>query len=204
MFEAYFGYVIQDPSRLSQLVHSTVEAGASSLYALALTLGVSVEGVLRLEFEDLGKPSKTFVNELSKAQELISLSPVKPNAQKRICGSLNAMKGFRAQQALETLIGIGAVTSDEVAAWKQMRHRAAHADLPDSQDVQAFLDVCLRMTVLFYRLIFTAIGYRGAIRTTELGTGPSVTTRSWMSERTYNGRMTMWERRNRRLRQALA
>ena len=60
------------------------------------------------------------------------------------CAALRARLNVQIADGLDwfinmRLIGIGAVTSDEVAAWKQMRHRAAHADLPDSQDVQAFL-----------------------------------------------------------------
>ncbi len=166
LFDAYFRYVMRDTSsnwhRLSHLVHSTIEAGAGSLYALALALAVSVEGVLRLRFAHACLPSPKFHDEVSKAQELIQTSAILPRVRTRINGSIGAMKGFRAQTGLERLVEMGAITAAEVAAWKELRHKAAHADQLDSLDIQTLLDLCLRLTVLFYRLVFTAIDYEGS------------------------------------------
>ncbi len=165
LFDRYLQYVLPDPSQkwhpLSHLVHSCIEASAGSWEALALTLGVSVEGVLRLAFPQLCEPPLKFREGLATARQMICRSDLSADVRQRVAGAIGAMAGFRAQQGLEALAEAGAVKGGEVQAWKDLRHKSAHADRLDSVPIQEFIDLTYRLTVLFYRLIFTAIRYEG-------------------------------------------
>lgn len=135
---------------------------------MALDLTVSVEGVLRLAFRGPSTPPPEFQEQISAAQDLIKKSAITEPTRQRILSSIGAMKGFRAQLGLDRFVEKGAVSAEEASAWRELRNKSAHADEMASLDVQTFLDLCHRMTVLFYRLIFTAIGYEGPY--TDYGT----------------------------------
>lgn len=176
LFECYFEYVSRESSgnlhRISELVYSAIEGSEGSIQAMVLSLSVAVEGVLRAAFPDLCAPPANFLKQVENALDLIERSEIDKTARERIKSAIGMMTGLRAQQGLDELLRRGAVAKSEVEAWKRLRHKSAHGanagDISDTAAMQTFLDRSFRLTVLLYRLIFTAIGYEGPY--TDYGT----------------------------------
>ncbi len=173
LFNRYFVYVLgeegSEPHRLSQFIHSAIEASAGSLQALALTLSVGIEGLLRTWCAELCTPSPEVREEVAKARDVIKESSVEKGVRDTIAGILGMMTGFHAQRGIEKLVNAGAIAAREADAWKKLRNKRAHGDLLESMDFQVILDCCFALTVMFYRVVFTIIGYEG--RYTDYGDG---------------------------------
>jgi len=146
---------------LSDFVYRVIQASAASIEAQALTVAVTVEGVLRTEFPELVALSEKELEELDKTQQIINESALNNRLKKRITGTIGGWKNPSTTDKLSSLIDLGVIENTEYDAWKKLRHPFAHAAPPNLRDFQEFVDLCHIVTVLFYKLIFHAIGYEG-------------------------------------------
>ena len=64
---------------------------------------------------------------------------------------------------LYTLRDAGVIDEKLIAAWNRIRNKAAHGHPPAGDDLQPWLNDCAAVTALLYRLIATAIGYKGKL-----------------------------------------
>lgn len=78
----------------------------------------------------------------------------------RLSGSVKQMGKIRAKDKLHKLIEQGIISKEQYDAWNEVRNKEAHADRLYNvlQQRLWFFD---KILVLFYRLIFNAIGYEG-------------------------------------------
>jgi hypothetical protein len=132
--------------------------------AFALGLGVSIEGILNDEFSTIGQPSQALLDDLERAQDLIRKSSLPQQVKNRIAGSISSMAQSRPGDKFPALIASKQVVKKHVDAWKKIRNKSAHADVSNSIPLQQFIDLCQMNVVLFYHLIFSAIGYKGPYR----------------------------------------
>ncbi len=153
---------------LSDLVHAVLEASKASIDAEALELSVAVEGLLNQEFPDLGHPTAEMAAELDRALTVVSQSDLSPDVKKRIDGAVRAMKKPSAKDKLRELVKAGAITKEQVGAWDDLRNPSSHGVRAHERELQDVVDLCGRVLVLFYHLIFWRIAYRG--RYTDYGT----------------------------------
>lgn len=165
LFDNYLQYIISHPRDkwhpLSARLHSVCEASGGSLDAEGLTLGVSVEGVLRSEFSELGRPSEDTKKALQQFGKYLKAWDGDETVKRRIQGTVGAMYRPRAKDRMLALIECGAMTDEQLKAWEDLRHSSAHAERPDSKPLQEFIQLCRMVTVLLYHLVFQAIGYEG-------------------------------------------
>lgn len=166
LYDKYLTHILDYPEGdkyhpLSAFVYRVIQASGGSIEAQALTVAVAVEGVLRTEFPNFASPSEKELEELDKAQQIIKESALNNGLKKRIMGAIGAWKKPSATDKLSSLTQSGVIESAEYDAWKKLRHPSAHAAPPNLRDFQEFVDLCHIATVLFYKLIFHAIGYEG-------------------------------------------
>jgi len=133
----------------------------SSIEAQALTIGVAVEAILKAEYAQYGMPDETFLSELKSLGELIEQQQFKSNIGKRVSGVLGNMAGSSAEDKMKALIHRGLITDHHKAAWKKIRHSAAHAEYLNPESLQEHFTLCNQVLALAYLLIFGAIGYEG-------------------------------------------
>ncbi|MCK4830467.1 hypothetical protein KA005_82885 [bacterium] len=165
LFELYlrysFSYQNEDWHPLFVLIHKVIESGKASIEAYALTLAVSIEGLLKLCFHEIGLPNDEFMKKIKEANDDIKQSGIDENLKSRLQGALGAMKMPRAKDRLYYLRQSGIVEERLVKSWDNMRDSSAHSDSIDLSEIQNYLNDCSAMCVLFYQLIFYTIGYLG-------------------------------------------
>lgn len=170
LYERFFRYSVEGdrkaPARLSTTLQYVFHLFGAPLDALALGLGVAVEGLLKAEFADVAKPLDSQLAELKTAEDMLQASNLSPSTVKRILGSLANMRSPSAKDRLFALTQLGVISPSQVAAWRNLRNRTAHAESHSSDDV--FLKLSYEVLTLLYCLAFHAIGYAGPF--TDYGT----------------------------------
>jgi hypothetical protein len=143
------------------IIHSVIEASSASAEAEVLTISVAVEGLLKTEFHDLGEPDKETKDQIALAKSLIKDSELNRDFKERVFGSLRGMKNTRPEDRLFELKNQGLIEQRLISSWRKLRHSSVHADELNFEELQKYLDRCKTVLVLFYQLIFLAIGYTG-------------------------------------------
>ncbi len=166
LFDKYLSYVFdyEKPDRwhpMSMYVYRVNEANLTSIETRSLAISVAVEGILNSEFAKFAAPSDEFLAELEKARELVKNSEIPEGLNRRIIGSINSMKRSNATDKLKLLVEDGIIKEEESQAWKKLRNYVAHANQPIYPDLQKLINLCNTVNLLFYKLIFYAIGYEG-------------------------------------------
>lgn len=166
LYDKYLNFIIsyEDKERyhsLSVFIIQVLKGSEASIDPMMLTLGIAVEGVLNEVFSHLKNLSGEELAELQKTKKIIAESKISGRNKDRIQGMLNSWNKHNAKAVLYLLKEKGIILEEEVKAWNDIRHPMAHAILPDTNDLQKLFDSCKVCTVLFYKLIFYAVGYRG-------------------------------------------
>jgi hypothetical protein len=163
LYERFFRYSAEKGgkarSHLSTTLQYIFNLFGSPLDALALALGVAVEGLLRTEFAGISKPSDYQLAELKTAEKILQDSELSRSTVDRILGSLANMRSSSAKDRLFALTQQGVISPAQLSAWKKLRNSTAHAERHDFDD--AFLILCHKVLVLLYCLAFQVIGYEG-------------------------------------------
>lgn len=165
LFELFFKYTFPykntDWHPLFELLHKVIESGEASIEAHALTLAVSIEGLLKKSFREIAVPDDEYVGKIKEAAKEINKSSIDNSLKSRLQGALGAMKTPRAKDRLHQLYELGIVEDRHVKSWGKMRNSSAHSDSLDISEIQNYLNDCSAMCMLFYHLIFYTIGYNG-------------------------------------------
>jgi hypothetical protein len=169
LYENFFRYSVErDGSTrpLSTTLQYIFHLFNAPLDALALALGVAVEGLLKAEYSGIAKPPSSVLAELNRAEEIIKKSDLSSSTVSRIIGSLGNMRSSSTKDRLYALAQSGVILPSQVAAWSKLRNSTAHAANHEFDD--AFLSLCHEVLVLLYCLVFNLIGYVGPF--TDYGT----------------------------------
>ena len=168
----YLEYIVPFQNRrwhpISEHIYGVIEASKGSLDAKALNLGVAVEGVAMFAFEHLACASASLKAEFPDLLKHVSSwegfrrdDSEASSLLRRVNGLLGALLRPSVNEIFKILLAQGSISKDEVVAWKQLRHPRAHGKLSDSAELEGSLWAAGKVTVLLYKLIFTAVGYSG-------------------------------------------
>jgi hypothetical protein len=165
LFEKYLKHVI-DYGELSHPLWAQLNAvyeASDGMFtdAYALTLTVAIESFLRMEFSALGKPSENELKLIKAAMKHLKKWDGDTAMKERIMGSIGTFKTPRAGDRLRVLIHTKAITEEELISWTRLRNRSAHDYQNNELPTQDFKHHLKKVEVLFYHLIFHAIGYKG-------------------------------------------
>lgn len=142
------------------IIHSVIQSSLASVEAQALTVAVAVEGLLKREFSDIVFPDKETKDQIGIARKLIVDSEI-DRIKDRLIGALNGMSNVSAMEQLYELKNRGLIEEKLIKRWKKLRNTFVHGHELDYQDIQKYLDLHKSVLVLFYQLIFLAVGYTG-------------------------------------------
>ena len=138
--------------------------------AQALTLTVAIESIVSSEFSNLGKLTKQEKDSVQKALEYIDGWNDNTGIKERIKGSVNALLQPRVGDRMKALEKVGAITKAQAKAWQNLRNKSAHSYQTHNSKNSKFVELIFQINVLFYHLIFYAIGYKGVyMDVSELG-----------------------------------
>ena len=165
LFSKYFQYVLEyeDVSwhPLFRWINSVFKSGEASIEAEGLTLSVSIEGLLKQFFLKKALPNEDFEQKRSEALRIICNSAMDKDFKKRLNGFIGNMKAIQAKDCLYALRASKVIEHKLVNSWNELRNPSSHGELVEEKELQMYLDRCASVLVLFYHLIFLAIGYTG-------------------------------------------
>jgi hypothetical protein len=142
-------------------LHKIIESQSSSIDVEALIRSVAIEGILKSEFSDLNNLGENLQSQINKTKKIISQSELEENFKKRLNGSLGSMFNPRPKDRLHILKSRGLINNALIKEYGKLRGSSTHGDLVSEIHLQEFINRCNSVLVLFYHLIFTAIGYKG-------------------------------------------
>jgi hypothetical protein len=162
LFEHYLQHVLDyDKPRhpLWGQLNELYEASTGSFIdGYALSLAVAVEGLVQREFPGLGGLTPQQKHQVKAAQEHMKLWNGDVKLKQRIEGAISQLHYSRAGDKLRALVNSGAISEEMNTAWRKLRNALAHGSSPKGG---RFVELLYRVKVLFYHLIFHAIGYKG-------------------------------------------
>lgn len=170
LFDNYLSYCIKftkdTPHPISNSIHSVIEGCSASPEAEALTVSVAVESLLKTKYyKKYKKTNKNETDELETnicfAKKIINNSKLEQNFKNRIINFLNMMKNKRPIDILYELNKEQLIDEKLIENWKKLRNSFAHASEVNWSKFQDHINLCKSVTLLFYQLIFIAIGYTG-------------------------------------------
>jgi hypothetical protein len=165
LFDRFLKHTLSYPKRRHPLwgkLNAVYEASAGTFIdAKALTLTVAIESLLENEFSELGKPSKREQRDIRNAIAYMKEWNGPKRAKDRIGGSLSQLLRSRALDKLRELATRGAISEDEWKAWQALRNPSTHLYQSPHDSTESFIHLIEKVEVLFYHLIFYAIGYKG-------------------------------------------
>ena len=130
---------------------------------IALTLTVSIEGILKKYFSQYGYPDAEIIAQAKDAKKLIEESNLGDRISQRMLANLANLNQPSPKSVLFELAKESIIPKKYAENWVRLRNKSAHAAevKPDQKTFQKHLDrvnICL---TLFYSLLFLVIGYQG-------------------------------------------
>jgi hypothetical protein len=172
MFAWYLEFLIGNTPhkywhRVTYYLHNAAEASAGSIDTWALGVSVAVEGLSGFIPRAISKEDKLRLMELRTWLVGVVEGEAKfASYADRVHGLTSRMFSSSVPDRLYPLSAQGRVTVEYIKDWKDFRHKQAHPDLRDlqnitSSDYQAMFDPINKATALMYQLVFHLIGYEG-------------------------------------------
>jgi hypothetical protein len=165
MFTSYFRHIHSNAGPgwhpISRHVGSTVESTAASLDAEVLALAVAVEGLAGECFPNLAPVTPALLTELDSAQKALRTVELTEATQKRIEGSLNAMRRPRNSDVLRAFLSAQRLPAGLYDSWSRLRNTSAHGGGTGDRDIETILRLKNEVLSLLYSLVFAAINYTG-------------------------------------------
>jgi len=166
MFENYLQYILtgntgEKMHPISAQMHAICRASTGSIEAQALTLSVAIESILKYVHDSKYELSQEKRNWIEKAKSYFASWEGPNDLSERITGLLSMLHTSSASIRLRELVELKVIADSQEQAWRKIRHKFAHGEALGSLSRQEFLDLTNTELVLFYQLVFYAIGYRG-------------------------------------------
>ena len=165
LFELYLKYVLQHTEDklhpISAQMRSICRASVGNVETQSLILSVAVESILKRVHETTFQLSPEEKEWINKAQEYFCSWGGPENLSKRILSLFTMLPNPSASMRLNELVELRAINNEHRQAWSTLRNKLAHGGALGSTSLQEFLELSNTVLVLFYHLVFFAIGYEG-------------------------------------------
>lgn len=134
-----------------------------NLDTVALIACVACEALAKNSaLKSAGAITQETILEITKVADAINACEAKDPIIARANSAIGSMKSSRAQDKFYALEKYGAITMDEINAWKDLRNPAAHGTLEfKPEKFQEGLDKIFRVIQLIYKLTFLVVDYQG-------------------------------------------
>jgi Protein of unknown function (DUF2934) len=161
------GYSEERMHPCSRHIFSALEASAGTIHAQALALSVAVEGIVKHLFPKAGslpeglRPKVQDLRLHFKNWEGFKDEYTKNALWQRVQDMLGKILDISTKSKLHALATANAIYEEHVKAWGDIRNKSAHGEMSGSENLQALVDLCHKVMVLMYHLIFCAVGFEG-------------------------------------------
>jgi len=166
LFERYAEYIstTSGPERhpLAAEFRGVLDGSAASIESQALVTSVAVESVIRqLIAPKAGGTSGELSAVIAALTAVLDTQQCDPSVKKRVTGALDALQHSRAIDVLYDLATQGAVTKEQITAWKKLRNPSSHGTGHLSRRAEVTVRRIDCVTTLLYVLVFYLVGYDG-------------------------------------------
>lgn len=165
LFHKYLQYTIEHQKTRhpiwGQLNAIYEAASASFIDAEALTLSVAIESMLLSEFSDIGYPSRKEKDSIDELLAYLQNWNGNEDIKGRVKSMVGNLKKPSATDRMYKLEKKGAINENQIKSWKNLRHPSVHRYLASGKPTPEFRQLIDECKLLFYHLIFHAIGYEG-------------------------------------------
>lgn len=165
LFDKYLRYSMSKVANRHPIwgqINAISEASSSSfLDAKALTLTVAIESLLFNEFPDIGTPSEKSKVSIEQIREYIDNWKGDNVIKRRVLGMISNLHSTRAIDRMRALAEKGAISEQQHKSWNKLRNPTTHSYLTSGMPTNKMLRLLQECDVLFYHLVFYAIGYKG-------------------------------------------
>lgn len=144
-----------------QLTAIAEASGASFIDAKALTLTVVIESLLRSEFPDLGEPDQRTEDSIEEITKIVQAWDSADSIKNRVLGMIGSFRVPSATDKMRILVEKDVITDEQYRDWKKLRNPTAHSYLSTGIPAPDMIQLLQSCEVLFYHLVFHAIGYEG-------------------------------------------
>lgn len=166
LFAKYLQHIISYNQPLHPLwaqLNAIYEASSGMFIdAHALTLTVAIESIVSSEFAHLGQLTKSEKDAIQRALKYIENWNDDTGIKVRIIKSVESFSHPNVSDKMKALMKAGAITKKQWDAWKNLRNKSAHSYQAHHSKNSKFVKSIFQINVLFYHLIFYAIGYKGS------------------------------------------
>jgi len=144
--------------------HKINRAWQTSIMNSSLSIGVSIEGILKSYFSQLGLADENILQQAEEAKQLIENSDLGERIKDRLFGSIGLLKNTSPKCALNQMVQNKWLNKAMMNEWGKLRNQSVHPDKlnQDPIAIQKYIDRIDTCLTLFYRLIFIIIKYEGS------------------------------------------
>ncbi len=164
LFSDYFKYVMTDVGigwhPVSEHIGSAIESSAASLGSELLALSVAVEGISGIVCKS-ARLTEGLLRDLEKVTEALRRLEIADVTRNRIEGAMGGMKKPRNSDLLRDFVAATGLPFSLFESWTRLRHAAAHGVGLHERKIEDLLLLRDQVRMLFYSLIFHAVGYSG-------------------------------------------
>lgn len=165
LFDCYLRHVLPQSKKRHPLwgqINAVQEAGQGTFIdAQALALTVAVESLLGSEFANLAKPTKAQQEAVKQVMKHVEDWKGSAEIKNRARGSISQLLQSRAGDKMRELVRLGVITEEQRLAWQTLRNASAHTYQSSEITPDKLRGLLMKVQILFWRIIFRAIGYRG-------------------------------------------
>ena len=162
--EKYLANIEAPFSNLFGFWHKINRAWQTSIMNSSLSIGVSIEGILKSYFSELGLADEEILQQAKEAKKLIKDSDLGERIKDRLFGSIGLLKNTSPKGALNQMVQKKWLNKAMMSEWGKLRNESVHPDKlnQDPIVIQKYIDRIDTCLTLFYRLIFIIIKYEGS------------------------------------------
>lgn len=146
---------------ISMLSYAIAQASACSFDIEALVTSVAVEGVVNEAFRDLSVDGRISSDEIEHVRKYIRGVELTSDVKDKVLNRVGSLCDTSITEKLNQLAKEGKIRGEHVGIWREVRNHWAHGVLPLDWAFDKLSQQLDAVLVLFYTLVFAAIGYEG-------------------------------------------
>jgi len=171
LFDKYLAMICskteEDFHCCSRHLFAVLEASAGVISARGLALGVAAEGIAKELHPLAGAPMEGIAEVIQPLTDHcldwagMPKGELGESLRRRLPGMIGQLNNVSTKDKLRALVDDKVIYPAHIRAWSDLRNTLAHGVAAGGEDIQELVDLCDRVTVLMYHLIFRAVGYEG-------------------------------------------
>ncbi len=139
-------------------------AWQSGIMHSALSICVSIEGIVKSYFSDKWMPDKDILYQAQEATQIIESMDIGKRIEKYLMDSIGRLNNASPKDILYQMVENSTLNNDIVKTWDKLRNKSVHPVKMNQVPIaiQKYIDRIYTCLALFYRLIFIIIKYEGS------------------------------------------